>query len=626
MTKTQKVDLLLDAIGMIGDDIIAESSGVSNVLPIPSKLKINLMVMRRLLAAAICLMIVSAITPLSVYLYNNYIAPAFQPSESTNEEVADTTAESESSETEITEYPLEIPEGYSVIDSVGFEMLSSSANGNEQSRKKARVALLSSATDAPAIFVELRSYDGKTVTDTLFERGHGMVLISKNYDEFLILNTEITVEINKEGYAQIVKYTVTDGEFYESTEFLKRITYFKLFSNADLESSRIDTYNMFIDFSEELTRQSGARVILDTYTTDEAAIHTPSENVLAPDIVADRKSGKNTWTIDRIAEVNGFVRTEEPLPENQKTYETSDGWLISGITAEPELYKVVGCTDKMGKTATVPTEFLGYKVCILSHAALQNCRAETLIIPAGLERVEMQLWGDSIKKLIIECDDSTEFVDQCFLGTPIEEVVFTGNKTVIEKKFFYLCRNLKKVTLPATLETVSEMAFQDCEVLEELNLPEGIKVIEKRAFYSCNSIKNLVLPASLEEIGVDAFAICTQLESVEICSKLEVFPMGLFFEHNCESITVPEGVRIIEDLSVDGNALKYLYLPSTLEIIETYRIDVPSSGVESVYYNGTKDMWNKVEKRKLISTEYNEYTVYCTDGEIVMFPGGLPME
>lgn len=621
MTKTERVDLFLDAIGMIGDDIVAESSGISNILPIPSKLKLNLLVMRRLLAAAICLMIVSAITPLSVYLYNNYISPAFQPVE-TNEQ---TSAPELSAEAEA-EYSLEVPDGYSVTESVRFEMLTSSAASNEQSMKKARVALLSSADNAPAIFVELRSYDGKTVTDTLFERGHGMVLISKNSAEIFIFNTEITDNLSKDGYAQIVKYTVIDGEFYESTEFLKRATYFRLFSNADLENSRVDAYNMFIDFSEELERQAGARIILDNYTADESSIHTPSENVLAPDIIEDRKNGKKTWTIDRIGEVNGFIRTEEPLPENRKTYETEDGWLISGITAEPELYKVVGCTDKMGKTATVPTEFLGYKVCILSHAALQNCRAETLIIPAGLERVEMQLWGDSIKKLIIECDDGTEFVDQCFFGTPIEEVVFTGNKTVIEEKFFYLCRNLKKVTLPATLETVSEMAFQECEVLEELNLPEGIKVIEKRAFYSCGSIKSLVLPASLEKVGEDAFAICTQLESIEILAVLDAFPMGLFFEHNCESITVPEGVRSIDDLAVEGKALKSLYLPSTLELFVTYRVDIPSSGVEAIYYNGTKEMWNKVEKRELIASEYNEYTVYCTDGEIVMFPGGLPME
>ncbi len=622
MTKMQKADLLLDAIGMIGDDIIAESSGISKILPIPSKLKINLIVMRRLLAAAICLMIVSAVTPLSVYLYNNYIAPAFQPDETTEQ-----TSEPESSENEAIEYPLEAPEGYSVTDSVEFEMLTSSADSSEKSMKKVRVARLSSDDDGtPAIFVELRSYDGKTVTDTLFEHGRGMVLLSKNSAELFVFNTEITVEINKDGYAQIVKYTVIDGEFYESTEFLKRITHFSLFSNADLENSRVDAYNMFIDFSEELERQNGARVILDTYTTDEAAIYAPSENVLAPDILEERKSGKKTWTIDRIAEVNGFVRTEEPLPENRKTYETEDGWLISGITAEPELYKVIGCTDKMAKTATVPTEFMGYKVCTLSHAALQNCRAETLIIPAGLERVEMQLWGDSIKKLIIECDDSTEFVDQCFFGTPVEEVVFTGTKTVVEEKLFYLCGNLKKVTLPATLETVSEMAFQSCSALEEINLPEGIKVIEKRAFYYCNSIKRLLLPASLEKIGEDAFAICTQLESIEILAKLDAFPTGLFFDHNCESITVPEGVRSIEDLAVEGKALKYLYLPSTLELFVTYRVDAPSSGVEAIYYNGTKEMWNKVEKRKLFSTEYNEYTVYCTDGEIVMFPGGLPME
>ena len=622
MTKTERVDILLDAIGLIGDDLVAESSGISNILPIPSKLRLNLMVMRRLLAAAICLVLVSTLTPLSVYLYNNYIAPAFQPTDTTEETAEETTLpETESG------VDLAIPEGYSLDKTVSFEMMSGSVNGSAKRKVKVNVALLRSNEDSStATYIELRTYDGETVTDTLFEKGCGMVILSEDTYSITVFNTEITFDTDKAGYAKIVKYNIYDGEFYESIVFLKKAVYFTLLTAAHLEESRVDTYNMFVDFTEELESQGDARLILDTYTADTRSLYEVTDSVPVPNILEDRKSGKKTWTIDRIAEVNGYTPKEEPLPENRKTYETEDGWLISGITAEPELYKVVGCTDKIGKTATVPVEFMGYKVCTLAHGALQNCKAETLIIPAGLDKVELQLWGDSIKKLIIECDDSTKFVDQCFFGTPVEEVVFTGNKTLIEDELFYLCRNLKKVTLPATLEIVSEMAFQSCSALEEINLPEGVKIIEKRAFYYCNSIKKLVLPASLEKVGEDAFAICTQLESIEILSKLDAFPAGLFFDHNCESITVPEGVKRVEDLAVEGKALKYLYLPSTLEFFVTYRVDTPSSGVEAIYYNGTIEDWNKIFKPKLYSPEYNEYTVYCTDGEIVMFPGGLPME
>ena len=618
MTKTEQVDVLLDAIGLIGDDIIAESSGISNVVPISSKLKLNMMLMRRLLAAALCVILVSALTPLSVYVFNNYIAPAFR-SEATTEQ----TDPPEAPESE----PITAPEGYAVTDSVGFEMLTSSADGNSKSMAKVSVALLSSAVDGtPAIFVELRSYDGKTVTDDLFERGRGMVFLSKNSAELIIFNTEITDETNMDGYAQIVKYTVIDGEFYESTEFLKRITYFRIYSDKLLENSRVDTYNMFVDFSEELERQDGARIILDIYTTDTAALYAPSANVIAPDMVEDRKNGKTTWTIDRIAEVNGFVKTEVELPENYKTYETEDGWLISGMSAEPGQYRVVGCTDKIGQTATVPTKFNGYDVIILDHGALQNCLAETLIIPAGLERVELQNWGDSIKTLIIECDDSTVFENKCFAGTSLEEVIYTGNKTVIERELFYLCQNLKKVTLPATLKTISRTAFQGCVALEDVELPDGITTIEKNAFYGCKSFTRIVLPASLESVGEDAFAFCSSVKSIEILATIDVLPNGLFHSHDCETFTVPEGIRIVEEGTVQSPALKYLYLPSTLEKIITYNIDTPTSALEAIYYNGTMEQWSKVTKTKLYSPEYNEYTVYCTDGEIVMFPGGAPMD
>ena len=621
MTKTEQVDRLLDAIGLIGDDIVAESSGVSNILPISSKLKLNMIIMRRLLAAALCLILISALTPLSVYVFNNYIAPAFSPDETTEQtDPPETVGEDD------TQYPLEIPEGYSVTNSVGFEMLTSAADGSTKTMAKAGVALLSSVENGvPAIFVEIRTYDGESVTDTLLARGRGMVFLSKNSSELIILNTEITDTLNLEGYAQIVKYTVIDGEFYESTEFLRKITYFKFSTAADLEKSRVDAYNMFVDFSEELDRQAGARIILDTYTTDAPRLYAPSANVIAPDIIEDRKLGKTTWTIDRIAEVNGYVKPEESLPETAKTYETEDGWLISGLTPEPGLYKVVGCTDKIGNTSTVPTKFNGYDVIILDHGALQNCRAETLIIPAGIEEVYLQLWGDSIKTLIIESDDRTMFVNQCFMGYPLEEVIFRGNKTVIDREMFYQCSNLKKVTLPATVKTISRMAFQGCTALETIDLPEGIQTIEKSAFNYCTALKKISLPTSLEKVDEGAFALCSSLEEIEILANIDTLVRNLFWNHNCTELVIPEGVTFIDDNSIQGNNLKTLSLPSTLNHIVTYFIDLPTSAIDSIYYNGTVEQWNAIPKSGLYSSEYNEYTVYCTNGEINMYPGGMPM-
>lgn len=543
-----------------------------------------------------------------------------EPPEKTNAPVDQTTAQTnppESSNSKDKQYPLEVPQGYSVTDSVGFEMLTSSADGTEHRMTNVIAALLASEENKePAIFVELRSYDDKTITDTIFEEGRGMIFLSKNSAELILFNTEITSAVNMDGYAQIVKYTVINGEFYESTEFFKKTTYFRLYSGIHLEDSRIDAYNMFIDFSEELERQDGALVILDTYTSDTPMLYAPSANVIAPDIIEDGKNGKTTWSIDRIAEVNGYVKKDENLPENKKTYETEDGWLISGMSAQPGLYRVVGCTDKIAKNATVPTKFNGYDIIILDHGALQNCRAETLTIPAGLERVELQQWGDSIKKLIIECDDSTVFEKQCFMGLPIEEVIFTGNKTVIERELFYLCKNLKKVTLPASLETISRMAFQGCTSLEAITLPEGIQSIQQNAFYGCESLKEITLPKSLVNLEDYAFACCYGLTSITILSEITELKYGVFWKHGCETIRIPEGIEKIEDTAITGDSLKYIELPSTLKKIVTYFIDLHTSPVEEIYYNGTCEEWNKIEKSQLYGSEYNKYTVHCTDGKV----------
>ena len=111
-TKIERADILLDAVGFIGEDIIAESSGISSVLPIPSKLRLNMIIMRRLLAATLGILLLSALTPLSVYLYGQI----------TNPNPAVTVAP------ESTEEPEEITEPPEVIRGAAIDSLTSAGD------------------------------------------------------------------------------------------------------------------------------------------------------------------------------------------------------------------------------------------------------------------------------------------------------------------------------------------------------------------------------------------------------------------------------------------------------------------------------------------------------------------
>ncbi|MBR5288575.1 MAG: leucine-rich repeat domain-containing protein [Clostridia bacterium] len=106
----------------------------------------------------------------------------------------------------------------------------------------------------------------------------------------------------------------------------------------------------------------------------------------------------------------------------------------------------------------------------------------------------------------------------------------------------YLCF----LTLPEGLETIGESAFEWCSNLKHVNFPSTLKTIESRAFYAGYHGSALELTA-VETIGESAFAWCVRIS---------------------ETITLPEGLRIIGDHAFDGCSwLSEVYIPASVEAI-----------------------------------------------------------
>ena len=84
---------------------------------------------------------------------------------------------------------------------------------------------------------------------------------------------------------------------------------------------------------------------------------------------------------------------------------------------------------------------------------------------------------------------------------------------------------MKEITLPDSINTIDEMAFQ-CAGLTKLTLPKNLKTVGKQAFYECKSLHKVALPEGLTSLGRSAFSGCTQMECVYIpvsLSKIDDF-------------------------------------------------------------------------------------------------------
>ncbi|MBR2381710.1 MAG: leucine-rich repeat protein [Clostridia bacterium] len=127
-------------------------------------------------------------------------------------------------------------------------------------------------------------------------------------------------------------------------------------------------------------------------------------------------------------------------------------------------------------------------------------------------------------------------------------------QTNIPKYAFKNCDLIEEILLPENVTSIGEYVFENCSSLKHLNssidgvftIPENISVIEAYAFYGCSALKSIELPETLTTIGNYAFYNCTSLESIEFSEALTT--IGSYAFKNCTSLTsieVPDSVTSI---------------------------------------------------------------------------------
>lgn len=107
---------------------------------------------------------------------------------------------------------------------------------------------------------------------------------------------------------------------------------------------------------------------------------------------------------------------------------------------------------------------------------------------------------------------------------------------------------LTELTIPSTVKTIGNHAFEGYIKMKTLNLQEGLETIGDYAFYESRQLKELEIPSTVKSIGAYAFANNTKLESLTLHEGLE--KMGTF----AFRVSYPD----------DMNCLKEVTLPSTL--------------------------------------------------------------
>lgn len=335
--------------------------------------------------------------------------------------------------------------------------------------------------------------------------------------------------------------------------------------------------------------------------------------------------------------VNSF---ENPLPERVRE-------IIASVYSCFEVGEDLTLRKYTGNAANVK---IPRDIIVLGDEAFRNrVRTESIDIPESVNNIGKLTFAGSgwlekmraenkitvVNNMIIDafnCGETAEIPDNIrrvcswsFAGnTDLREMIFRGNKTIVDEYAFRNCVGLKRIIdgngtvyemtgisskddpeLPEPIRKIfaecvncfkvdkNGMLFESTGNIKNLALVNGIKSIGERVYKDCNLLREITLCAETESIGESAFengkwlryvrnAVgvkriealafcgCQNLEEIELSDALESIGKRAF-EHCCNlrSIVIPEGVRVIPERAFFRcKSLKRIVLPSTIEIIE----------------------------------------------------------
>ncbi len=152
---------------------------------------------------------------------------------------------------------------------------------------------------------------------------------------------------------------------------------------------------------------------------------------------------------------------------------------------------------------------------------------------------------------------------------------------------FAVACDVTEYTIPDTVTSIGESAFEGCANLISVNIPESVNSIEDSAFSGCQNLKSVVIPKGIYSVGYHVFSNCISLTEIYCKSSALTIKSGLFDYHaNDFKIYVPSS-SVIKYRTAE-NWVKYVdyivgYNFNTGEIV-----DIPTKPADNeIWYLGS---------------------------------------
>ena len=221
-----------------------------------------------------------------------------------------------------------------------------------------------------------------------------------------------------------------------------------------------------------------------------------------------------------------------------------------------------------------------------NKAFLECTQLSSIKLPSGIRQISSSAFKDCKNLLNIEFPDSIEeyssnmpFIgEDAFCGCKnLKSIIIPEGTTEISPEAFCGCTNLESIIIPEGVKYIRDFAFESCKNLRDIVIPETVIRIGEYAFHYCTCLSTIEFPNKITEdeymhyLGQSAFEECESLTSIIIPDGVKYIAGYAFSDcTNLSSIDIPDTVKYIDDGAFSGTRISHIEIPENVTYIGKY--------------------------------------------------------
>ena len=167
-------------------------------------------------------------------------------------------------------------------------------------------------------------------------------------------------------------------------------------------------------------------------------------------------------------------------------------------------------------------------------------------------------------------DNGTQYSVSRYIGTATEVYIPATYRglpvTSIGNQAFQYCDSLTSITIPDSVTSIGDYAFRGCSSLTSITIPDSVTSIGSSVFRGCSSLTSIAIGNGVTSIGVSAFGGCSSLTSITIPDSVTSIGDRAF--SGCSSLTsikIPDSVTSIGVSAFGGcSSLTSIKIPDSV--------------------------------------------------------------